>query len=430
MAYDNWDRSIIWLHKQPLFLWQIALSYKIFGVSEFSLRLPSALMSGLMIIFGYRSGRIFINKRVGFYTAFLFSTSFYMIELISGRQQVDHNDIAFLFYVSASIWAWCEYIYTGKKYWIIFIGVFSGCSILCKWFAGLLVYSGWFIYSVISNKSEIKKYKDILLSFIVTVIIVLPWQIFIFCKYPTEANYEFNYNSRHFSQALEGHGGDAWTHFDNIGIMYGKLVPFILLFGFILLYKKIENKRLRIAFVSFTFFVYLFYTLAKTKMLSYPFVAALPVFMSLACIMDFMFSKIELLKIRRLMVAIILFFVIIFTGYINLDFQQIQGTHTLLKDENQYSKMLMYNREVFLDIKDSLPRNSVLFNIKGQHYVESMFYTGFPSYNLVPSVEQCNEVKKSGKVVVLFKNSDTDLPEYLKNDKSVIKLQRQLQGYD
>ena len=29
MAYDRWDRYHIWLHKQPLFLWQIALSFKL-----------------------------------------------------------------------------------------------------------------------------------------------------------------------------------------------------------------------------------------------------------------------------------------------------------------------------------------------------------------------------------------------------------------
>ena len=33
LAYDfrNWQENHIWLHKQPLFLWQIALCFKIFG---------------------------------------------------------------------------------------------------------------------------------------------------------------------------------------------------------------------------------------------------------------------------------------------------------------------------------------------------------------------------------------------------------------
>ena len=44
MDYDRWDRYHIWLHKQPLFLWQIALSFKLFGISEFTLRLPNVVL--------------------------------------------------------------------------------------------------------------------------------------------------------------------------------------------------------------------------------------------------------------------------------------------------------------------------------------------------------------------------------------------------
>ena len=47
--YGNWICADIWLHKQPLFLWQIALSFKLFGVSLFALRLPSVLMCTLLI---------------------------------------------------------------------------------------------------------------------------------------------------------------------------------------------------------------------------------------------------------------------------------------------------------------------------------------------------------------------------------------------
>jgi 4-amino-4-deoxy-L-arabinose transferase-like glycosyltransferase len=42
--YRNWSANYIWLHKQPLFLWQIALSLKIFGTTELAVRLPSILL--------------------------------------------------------------------------------------------------------------------------------------------------------------------------------------------------------------------------------------------------------------------------------------------------------------------------------------------------------------------------------------------------
>src|SRR6185295_14523546 len=47
--YKDWTSNHIWLHKQPLFLWQMALSMKLFGVNLFALRLPSALMGTIQV---------------------------------------------------------------------------------------------------------------------------------------------------------------------------------------------------------------------------------------------------------------------------------------------------------------------------------------------------------------------------------------------
>ena len=104
IVYAPWDRYVIWLHKQPFFLWQIAISYKIFGITEFAARIPSVILSSLLVPIYYRSGKILVNRNTGYYTAFFITTSFLLFELISGYQGVDHNDVAFLFYVSASIW--------------------------------------------------------------------------------------------------------------------------------------------------------------------------------------------------------------------------------------------------------------------------------------------------------------------------------------
>jgi 4-amino-4-deoxy-L-arabinose transferase-like glycosyltransferase len=144
MAYDRWDRYHIWLHKQPLFLWQIALCFKLFGVSEFSLRIPNIISGVILIYAGYRTGKLLVNNRVGYLTGIFIISTYYIFELIAGRQAVDHNDLSFLFYISISIWSFIEYYYSGKKHWIFLIGLFSGMAILCKWLVGLLVYFGWF----------------------------------------------------------------------------------------------------------------------------------------------------------------------------------------------------------------------------------------------------------------------------------------------
>ena len=47
--YTNWTHNYIWLHKPPIPLWQIAISYHLFGVNTFALRLPSAILSILAV---------------------------------------------------------------------------------------------------------------------------------------------------------------------------------------------------------------------------------------------------------------------------------------------------------------------------------------------------------------------------------------------
>jgi len=62
MDYNRWDRAVIWLHKQPFFLWQISLCYKIFGVSEFTTRLPSVILGSLLVPVSYRTGKLLLNQ--------------------------------------------------------------------------------------------------------------------------------------------------------------------------------------------------------------------------------------------------------------------------------------------------------------------------------------------------------------------------------
>ncbi len=63
--YRAWANNYVWLHKQPLFLWQMALSLKAVGISEVAVRLPSALLGTLFVWPVYRLGRLAASASVG-----------------------------------------------------------------------------------------------------------------------------------------------------------------------------------------------------------------------------------------------------------------------------------------------------------------------------------------------------------------------------
>ena len=80
--YSIWANAHIWLHKQPLFMWQMALSMKLFGVNVFAARLPSVIMSAAVVVALYRSGKLLSNRTTGFFAATLMLPSFYCIEMV------------------------------------------------------------------------------------------------------------------------------------------------------------------------------------------------------------------------------------------------------------------------------------------------------------------------------------------------------------
>jgi 4-amino-4-deoxy-L-arabinose transferase-like glycosyltransferase len=428
MHYDKWDKYHIWLHKQPLFLWQIAASFRLFGVSEFTLRLPSVILGVVLVFIGYRSGKLLVNARTGFLTGILFITSSFILELIAGRQMVDHNDFSFLAYVSLSIWAFIEYHYSTNKKWIYLIGLFSGFAILCKWLPGVLVYSGWFVYMLNGRKLKFNHLKDMLISSLITLIIALPWQIYTFIYYPAEAKLAYEINVRHISESVEGHSGTFWYHFGQFDTLYGSITSFLILPAFFILYKKITDKKMYLPLMTMIVIVYLFFSLVKTKMPAFPLIVALLIFISLAAILDYLLSYISTLRIKQWIKKLIICLAILLLVFARFNTDRIQAVHTQWKKSNLYSRMLSYNKNIFRSLE--LPDNAVIFNLKGQHYIESMFYTGLPSYNFVPTNDQYLDLKRKGRIVAIFKPVNSELPDYLINDQTTIVIDEVLQGYN
>ncbi len=419
IAYDRWDRYHIWLHKQPLFLWQIALSFKLFGVSEFTLRLPNIVLGTVLVLVSYRSGKLLFSNRVGYIAAVMMVSSFYLLELIGGRQELDHNDVSFLAYVSLSIWSFIEYYYSKKKFWICLIGIFSGMAILCKWLVGLLVFLGWIALKIQEKKLTFSKNKDLLVALFVTILVALPWQVLTFIWYPKEAIAAQKYNSLHFTEPLDGHGGDFWYHFEKFGELFGALSPFFILLSFFIAYKSFRHKKMFFSLIVMLSGTYLFYSLAATKMPSFTIITAMITFIFLAFLMDCLIRHIKNRSIQNVALVFVTFILII----VRIDLKLLKERHS-----KHHTKMMIANKEIFSSLR--LPENTVLFNVKGRHYIESMFYTGLPSYNFIPTEEQYLELKNKDRAIAVFHNhSEAPLPEYL-NDTTITILSKELQGYE
>jgi 4-amino-4-deoxy-L-arabinose transferase-like glycosyltransferase len=69
-----YDRGQDYLDKPPLLFWVSAVSYKLFGISNFSYKLPSVLFSLLGIFATLQLGKRLYGQRVGFYAALILAS--------------------------------------------------------------------------------------------------------------------------------------------------------------------------------------------------------------------------------------------------------------------------------------------------------------------------------------------------------------------
>ena len=425
--YKNWTANHVWLHKQPLFLWQIALSIKLFGANTIAVRLPSIIMHAIIPLFIYRIGSISLTKKVGYIAALLFAVAYFPLELVAGRYSTDHNDLAFLFYVTGSFWAWFEYQKSNKLKWLILIGVFSGGAVLVKWLMGTLIFVVWFITKTITepkNILKIKSYSHLALASLISIIIFLPWQIYIILKYPSEAFFEYTSTSNHFTTAIETHSGDFLFHFTKgLNTLYGSgiLIPFILLGGLILMLKAIKNKKIKIAIITSICFVYIFYSIAATKMIAFTVIVMPFLHLALAYLfyhtLNFIERKIQHPILGKTLSSLILIFILFST----LNLYRIENYHTMKKphDNHKRAKELL-EMDVINKVKASLGNDYFIVfnvNITEQGHIPLMFFTHHTAYNYIPTEKQIRQLNAKNKKIAILKIKE--LPNYITKNPSI-----------
>jgi 4-amino-4-deoxy-L-arabinose transferase len=286
------------------------------------------------------------------------------------------------------------------------------------------VYFGWLILNLIQKKFRIKYFKSYLTAFLVTLIVALPWQVFTFIQYPEEAIQAYRLNALHFTIAIDGHGGNFWYHFNKLPQLYGLITCFMILPGMFLLYKRSNSRDLILSLLSMVFIVYLFFSIAATKMPAFPLVIVVILLVSITSLWDYFLILFSRVIKSNVWIKVALVLSILGSILMRFDIEYLQEKHTDWKDSNAYGSNMEYNRNIYKSLE--LPDGTVIFNLKDISNIESMFYSGYTSYNFVPTADQLNDVKSKNRPIAFFNWRTTDLPEYITGDSSIIFITHEL----
>ncbi len=403
-AYQNWTANYIWMHKPPFTLWCIMLSFKCFGVSEFSGRIPSLIFSLFCIFLTYKIAlHLFKNHTVALLSAFFHSINGLVLDMASGRAASEHIDTTLFFIVELAVYLILLFEQKKKWYLIVFIGVLTGLAVLTKWYVGLIIVPLFWIYNI----SFDKKYSVTLLSFVIFAIAIVvfhPWQYYIKAHFLQEAAWESQYNIRHIFEAIEGHGHEWWYHLDKARIVWNEAIYIVFIWFLLQFYNDFFNKKnlLLAVWVAIPYFIF---SCTATKMPGYVLFTAPVFFMLLAAFIVFCKENQAQHKFLKYVPIIIVALSIRYA---------VERVKPLRNDIVFSSK-----KQKILDYEKQLGNGKyVVFNT--QNSIETMFYTSNLAYEKMPNQEDIALLKEKNYSIAII--DDGNLPDFIKNNELVKKL--------
>jgi len=234
-----------WFHKSPMLFWSVMLSYKLFGVSDFSTKLPSAIaaiISAFMILF--ISKKVFNSTKSGIISASIYLTS---LQVYASTHQVAidsllvMNLLLTLYFTIKGI--------RDKSSWLFLAAFLNGLVFLTKSVLGLVIPATLFIYIIIERRWDIFYYLIIVL--VISIGISFPYFFSIYKRIPdifTESFIFKNVINRFYSKG--GINAGDLSYRLGYGIVYYTVV--LLLFSlpftpgiFYIFYRKGEKDSIK-----------------------------------------------------------------------------------------------------------------------------------------------------------------------------------------
>ncbi|MFT7449607.1 MAG: 4-amino-4-deoxy-L-arabinose transferase-like glycosyltransferase, partial [Patescibacteria group bacterium] len=401
LPYDftNWSENHVWLHKQPLALWGMALGLKLFGLNEWAIRIPTIIISCLGIWLTYNICKNLFDKKTAWFAAFLHAIHGYIVELTGGRVATDHTDIYFLVFIALGIFLSILSSQNANKRWLdILTGIATGLAVLAKWLPALIVLPVFALLHF-DKKSSIVRITTGLITVIAFCFLVsAPWQFYIDEAFPKEAAWEKHYNWVHITEAVETHSAQWYYHLRNLPMLFGELIYLPLIVFLYFTIKKRQTKYIAIALWVFTPLI--FFSIVATKMKAYILFTAPAIFIITALAIRFLLIHKRKFKYKWVPNLVILLLLAL----------PIRYSIERIKPFSKAPRNPEWSIELKSLAKKITAKNAVVFNI--DHPIKAMFYGNFTAYKRIPEIEKIQELIKKGYQIYLYKITPSTKQKY------------------
>lgn len=203
LKYDqnDWLSNHVWLHKPPMAMWQIAVSFWIVGVSTLALRLPSAILSTLAAGLTYLIGCRLLDRKAAMIAAALQAFNPVILMLVHGYVFSDHVDISLLFWTELAIYFLVRATKSMTRWDLILCGIAQGLAFLSKTYPALIVM----ILAIASWRKL--GWKGVGMIALGTAATIAPWLTWTAIRFPHQFVHENLEILHHLNQNVENWAG-------------------------------------------------------------------------------------------------------------------------------------------------------------------------------------------------------------------------------
>jgi len=262
--------------KPVLTYWAQAASFKLFGFNEFAARFPSALATFIWGIAMF----IFVRRQIDINTAFcaaLFLISAIQMT-ITGKAAI--ADALLNLFITLAMFSVFSYFESGRLSSLCQAALFTGVGVLTKGPVAVMIpVVVGLLYAIITKKAALWVRAAISpAAWAIFLAVALPWYVL---EYLDQGNaflqdFFLKHNIERFQSAMEGHYGNLFYYAPVI--LIGTLPHVWLLFTCLRNFRRYLKQPLLLFSALWFGFVFIFFSLAATKLPHYIIYGYTPVF--------------------------------------------------------------------------------------------------------------------------------------------------------
>ncbi len=376
-----------WSDKPPLYMWMTSLSFNLFGINEFSVRLFSAICGVSTVIVTYFLGAKLYSRKAAVASALTLLCTWHFI----WSSRVGMLDIALTFFISLSILLF-ELGSNNKK--LLFLCPLSfALAFLTKGAGAMIIPAIIFLYAVLSGKARKLIDPYLIAGGVLSVLILAWWHLAVFYSYGQDFvdRYFITHLISRTTTALDDHTGTFFTYFRVIPNK-GRPWSFIgLALIPLLVFRIIRNReRSHLLPVVWASCVILLFSAVKTKLHWY----IMPVYPALAIMTGWGAEKI----FRKYTVPAVSLIFVLTLAYLTIE-----------KDiyDLDYSPKI---KATALGVMETIPAGKKVF-LYGVGDPGMQFYLGWSGLNVSNERTLLSLLEEKDVYVLISRNNRNFLPE-------------------